>query len=93
MALESAETLAECIIGHDDSPAEIADQYTAKHERRFHRRLAICSVLRRAAFSTAIAEVTVAALSLSSHARSNLARATRNADRKLNSSIESSQNT
>jgi menaquinone-9 beta-reductase len=77
MALESAETLAECIVEHRHSPAAIAAQYAARHERRFRRRLAICSVLRRAAFSTAIAEVTVATLSFSAHARRSLAHATR----------------
>lgn len=78
LALESSALLAECIAGcRERSFAAIAGSYEASSRARFRRRLLVSSILRRAAFMPRAAETLVRALSLSSAARSGLARLTR----------------
>ncbi len=76
MALESAEILAR-IIGESSAAEQISERYAAAHARKFQKRLFVCSILRRAAFSPAFAELFINALSVGNLPRKLLARATR----------------
>ncbi len=75
MAFESAEILAETIA--ESSSDKIAENYKVFHKRKFQKRLLICSIMRRAAFSPKFAKSLIFLLSLSEKARKILARSTR----------------
>lgn len=77
MALESAEILAETIAENRFSPGEIAGKYKTGHERKFQKRLLVCSLMRRLAFVPAAAKAAIFTLGFSSRARQILARSTR----------------
>ncbi len=77
MALESAEILAECIVESSIDTSNLATKYKCLHAERFRRRLAICRVLRHAAFVPAIGTVAVSVLSASSAFRRAIARSMR----------------
>ena len=77
MALESAEILAQSISGNRSSAERIAAEYVRRHHRKFHRRLLICDILRRAAFVPKLAGATISILSLSRKSQEIIARATR----------------
>ena len=76
MALESAEILAR-IIGESSAAEQIAENYAAAHAQKFQKRLFVCSILRRAAFSPMFAGLFINALSLGKLPRRMLAQATR----------------
>lgn len=78
MALESAEILAQ-VIGESSTAKQIGEKYENAHERKFRRRLFVCSMLRRAAFSPLFARLFINALSLGKLPRRLLAQATRSA--------------
>lgn len=80
MALESSEILSECLTQTDLTVAEVAQKYRAAHERRFRRRLAICRIMRGAAFSTRVATATIFVLGLNKSVRHFLTRNTRTSD-------------
>jgi flavin-dependent dehydrogenase len=77
MALESSEILTECIVGSGKETSSIPAIYKRRHSERFRRRLAICRVLRHAAFVPAIGTAAVSALSASGVFRWAIARSTR----------------
>ncbi|MGI9054453.1 MAG: NAD(P)/FAD-dependent oxidoreductase [Pyrinomonadaceae bacterium] len=77
MALESAEILANSIIGNKFSFAEIARNYRLTHRKKFRRRLFLCGILRRVAFAPKLADRTISVLNLSRRATEILTRATR----------------
>jgi flavin-dependent dehydrogenase len=76
MALESAEILAAAVV-ENFQRTTIAEKYKTEHARRFGRRLFVCSLLRRAAFAPALAQILISALSVGNTPRKFLARATR----------------
>ncbi|MCY7377210.1 MAG: tryptophan 7-halogenase [Pyrinomonadaceae bacterium] len=76
MALESAEILAR-IIGESSAAEQIAERYAVEHAQKFQRRLFVCSILRRAAFSPMFAGLFINALSFGRLPRKMLAQATR----------------
>ena len=76
MALESAEILART-IAESSTAKQIAETYKLEHARKFKKRLFICSILRRAAFTPLFAELFISALSVGVFPRKILARATR----------------
>lgn len=76
MALESAEILART-IGESSAAEQISARYETEHARRFQKRLAVCALLRRAAFAPRLAEIFIAALRVGSLPRKILAQATR----------------
>lgn len=79
MALESGELAAEVILRHrhDLQAGALAADYTTAYNARFHSRLRICSLLRRAAFRPRLTEWGVAIFSASERFRNRVARATR----------------
>jgi flavin-dependent dehydrogenase len=77
MALESAKVLTESITENRFSPAEIVENYNLNFQQKFHKRLRICALMRRAAFVPNLAKTVISALSLSRVAREILARSTR----------------
>ncbi len=77
MALESAEILANCIVGKQTQPQQIAHEYDILHRKNFDGRLRVCKLMRNAAFVPNLAGMFISALNLSSSAREILARATR----------------
>jgi len=79
MAFESAEILAEIFAENHSSLAEIAFIYQSRHNEKFRKRLRVCSLMRRAAFSPALAKAAISILSVSRAARELLARSTRQA--------------
>jgi menaquinone-9 beta-reductase len=76
MALESAELLAQA-IAESSTAKQIAEKYQSDHARKFRKRLFVCSILRRAAFTPLFAELFISALSVGRFPRKILARATR----------------
>lgn len=79
MALESGELAAEVILRHRDqleTPSLSAD-YTSAYNAKFHSRLRICSLLRRAAFRPQLTEWGVTIFGASERFRNRVARATR----------------
>ena len=80
MALEGAEILSEAITENRFSPALAAENYNLNFQRRFQKRLWICSLMRRAAFVPNLAKTIISVLSRSRAAREFLARSTRQAD-------------
>jgi len=77
MALESSAIIAQCITAHFDDIGVLSHVYQVAYGRAFRKRLFICGLLRRAAFSPGSARVLIAALNSSNKARELLARATR----------------
>jgi len=79
MALESGELVAEVILRHRDDlvTTALASDYTTAYNARFHSRLRICSLLRRAAFRPRLTEWGVSLFSASERFRNRVARATR----------------
>ena len=77
MALESAEIFANIAAENFHSPAQIAEKYKLFHREKFQKRLRVCSIMRRAAFVPALANLAISALGMSEAARRILARATR----------------
>jgi len=77
MALESSELLARSIIEYPNSPEFAARMYRSLYRSHFRRRLAVCGVLRYAAFMPRVASAVIGALSASETLRSRVARATR----------------
>ncbi len=78
MAFEGAQILAEIVSENHFLFDKIADKYKIRHNRKFRKRLFVCSLLRRAAFVPAFAKLAISALSLSGKTRELLARSTRN---------------
>ncbi len=76
MAFESAEILAAAIT-ENSAANRIAEQYKVEHERKFRRRLLVCSLIRRAAFAPVIAGSLISLLGIGDLPRKVLARATR----------------
>ncbi|HKV35028.1 MAG TPA: FAD-dependent monooxygenase [Pyrinomonadaceae bacterium] len=79
MALESGELAAEVILRHrhDLKTPTLATDYTTAHNAKFHSRLRICGLLRRAAFRPRLTEWGVAIFGASERFRNRVARATR----------------
>lgn len=79
MALESGELAAEVILRHrhDLKTSTLATDYTTAYNAKFHSRLRICGLLRRAAFRPRLTEWGVAIFGASERFRNRVARATR----------------
>ena len=85
MALESGE-LAARVIG-DHMPAirsatglaQLESSYRAAYRKKFHSRLRICSLMRRAAFVPGLAQLAIKVFGASDHLRHRVSRATRGA--------------
>ena len=79
MALESGELAAEMILRHRNEleAPKLAADYTSAYTEKFHSRLRICSLLRRAAFRPRLTEWGVAIFGASERFRNRVARATR----------------
>jgi flavin-dependent dehydrogenase len=83
MAFESGELVAEVIGRHRnklntrDAMAILAADYTDAYREKFHSRLRICGLLRRAAFNSRLTELGVAVFGASERFRNRVARATR----------------
>jgi flavin-dependent dehydrogenase len=89
MALESGELAANVIgeqleaTGLGAGLVELEERYRAAYEARFHSRLRICSLMRRAAFVPGLAQMAIRVFGLSDHLRHRLSRATRGTPGKL----------
>ena len=77
MALESGELAAEVILRHGRDLETLAGDYTAAYNAKFHSRLRLCGLLRRAAFRPRLTEWGVAIFGASERFRNRVARATR----------------
>lgn len=83
MALESGELAAGIIGGHMTAIrsgaglTELATTYRAAHRKRFHSRLRICSMMRRAAFVPGLAQLAIGLFGASDSLRQRVSRATR----------------
>lgn len=79
MAMESGELAAEVILRHREhlETTTLAADYTAAYTQKFHARLRLCGLLRRAAFRPRLTEWGVAIFSASERFRNRVARATR----------------
>jgi flavin-dependent dehydrogenase len=83
MALESGELAAGVIgaqLGVTDSSTGLADlesKYRSAYNSKFHSRLRVCSLLRRAAFVPGLAQMAIRVFGQSDHLRQRLSRATR----------------
>lgn len=79
MALESGELAAEVILRHrhDLKTPTLASDYTTAYNAKFHSRLRICSLLRRAAFRPRLTEWGVTIFGASERFRNRVARSTR----------------
>lgn len=77
MALESSEIVAQAILRNDRDAEKISVAYQKLYDQKFKTRLSICSLFRRAAFTSNLTELGVRALSLSHGARQVLVQATR----------------
>ena len=83
MALESGELAAGAISDH--LPAirlgaglvDLEARYRAAYKTRFHSRLRVCSMIRRAAFVPGLAQMAIRVFGTSDHLRRRLSRATR----------------
>ncbi|HYJ85106.1 MAG TPA: NAD(P)/FAD-dependent oxidoreductase [Pyrinomonadaceae bacterium] len=88
MALESGEVVAQIINRHlpslrkHESASSISRQYEAEYSKRFHSRLRVAGILRRAAFVPCLPEAAIFLFGLSSHFRRKIARATRHSSMK-----------
>jgi flavin-dependent dehydrogenase len=83
MALESGELAAGVISDHMPAirlGAELVDletRYRAAYKTKFHSRLRVCSLIRRAAFVPGLAQMAIRAFGTSDHLRRRVSRATR----------------
>jgi len=83
MALESGELAASVIgdriaaIRRGAGTLELETLYRAAYKTRFHSRLRICSLMRRAAFVPGLAQLAIRVFGRSDHLRHRLSRATR----------------
>lgn len=83
MALESGELAAQVIgdrmaeIRRGAGIVELEMLYRAAYKTRFHSRLRICSMMRRAAFVPGLAQLAIRVFGASDHLRHRLSRATR----------------
>jgi menaquinone-9 beta-reductase len=83
MALESGELAASVIgdriaaIRRGAGIVELETLYRAAYRTRFHARLRVCSLMRRAAFVPGLAQLAIRVFGLSDHLRHRLSRATR----------------
>ena len=83
MALESGEVVAQIINRHLTSLPKreatrlISREYEAEYSKRFHSRLRVAGLLRRAAFIPCLPEAAILLCGLSTHFRRKIARATR----------------
>ena len=86
MALESGELAASVIRDQAEATGprvELEESYRAAYQAKFHSRLRICALLRRAAFVPGLAQAAIRVFGLSDHLRHRLSRATRGTPRKL----------
>jgi menaquinone-9 beta-reductase len=87
MALESGELAASVIgdriaaIRRGTGILELETLYRAAYKTRFHSRLRLCSLMRRAAFVPGLAQLAIRVFGLSDHFRHRLSRATRGSAR------------
>ena len=85
MALESGELAARVIGDHmavirsGTGLAELESSYRAAYQKKFHSRLSICSLMRRAAFVPGLAQLAIRVFGASDHLRHRVSRATRGA--------------
>jgi hypothetical protein len=83
MALESGELAAGVIGDHlatirlGGGRGELETSYRAAYKTRFHSRLRVCSMIRRAAFIPGLAQMAIGVFGLSDHLRRRISRATR----------------
>lgn len=83
MALESGELAAGVISDHMSSirsgagSAELETAYALAYRKRFHSRLRVCSLMRRAAFVPGLAQLAIRVFGVSDHLRQRVSRATR----------------
>ena len=89
MALESGELAASVIsaqlgvTGLGEGLVDLEARYRSAYKSKFHSRLRICSLMRRAAFVPGLAQVAIRVFGQSDHLRQRLSRATRGTPRKL----------
>jgi flavin-dependent dehydrogenase len=84
MSLESAETLATCILASGAAHRRIGAEYEKEYRKRFSARLRMCSILRHAAFHPRVATTAISLLGTSKLAREYLAKKTRGRNRNKN---------
>lgn len=83
MALESGEVVAQIINRHlaslrrPEATTSISREYEAEYSQRFHSRLRIAGLLRRAAFVPLLPEAVILLCGVSTHFRRRVAQATR----------------
>ena len=79
MALESGELAASVINGQPGviDPADLEARYRSAYKRKFHSRLRVCSLMRRAAFVPGLAQMAIRVFGQSDRLRQRLSRATR----------------
>lgn len=77
MALESGKILAQSIENNQFSISQIAKNYKKLHARNFRKRLYICQMMRRSAFSPKLARIIISTLGWNQTAVGFLAKATR----------------
>ena len=83
MALESGEMAAGVIADHlavirlGAGLADLETSYRAAYKLRFHSRLRVCSLIRRAAFMPGLAQMAIGVFGLSDQLRRRVSRATR----------------
>jgi flavin-dependent dehydrogenase len=83
MALESGELAAGVISDHlpairlGAGVVDLEARYRAAYKTRFHSRLRVCSMIRRAAFVPGLAQMAIRVFGTSDHLRRRLSRATR----------------
>jgi hypothetical protein len=83
MALESGELAATIISDHIGAIrsgaglTELGRAYVLAYQKRFHSRLRVCSMMRRAAFAPHLAQLAISVFSASERLRQRVSRATR----------------
>jgi menaquinone-9 beta-reductase len=88
MALESGEVVAQIINRHlpslrkPEATASISREYEVEYSKRFHARLRVAGLLRRAAFVPCLPEAAIFLGGVSAHLRRKIARATRHSSMK-----------
>jgi flavin-dependent dehydrogenase len=81
MAFESGQLAAEVIIRHRQNLAAVGADYAEEYIRKFDSRLRICGLLRRAAFKSRLAGLSIAIVGASTRLKSKIVRATRSPSR------------
>ena len=85
MALESGELAARVIVDQlpairsDSGLVELETSYRAAYRKKFHSRLHICSLMRRATFVPGLAQLAIRVFGASDRLRHRVSRATREA--------------